>query len=191
MDTYLSICFHLMIYVFALGAFIIIPTLTGLILALVLSSFIYASYFVYKYGLSRFIELPRFEKFTKNIFKFRQEFWIVFALSIIIMLPLGYSAGSAMIRDTTAKERKIVYEPVQIERFFLKSYHPPKHFYVTIEHLASGKIYENQYVSKHCNNISKDSLGTEFNIQTQVWYYEDAPLNKYVKFNNLYQVFCE
>ena len=191
METYLAICFKVLIYIIVMCGFVLVPLVSAIALTFILSGVIFIGSLVYKFAISKIVTLPRFEQFTSNLFNFRTEFWVIFLVMSIFALPLGYKAGSEIVKDAQSKERKIVYEPVKIERYFLRAYRPPKHFYVSIEHTSSGQVYEDLYVSKHCNLISNEALGKEYNINIQNWYYEDAPLNRYVKFNNLYQVFCE
>lgn len=38
-----------------------------------------------------------------------------------------------------------------LKEYRIVGYYPPKHVYVDLQDVSSGKIYEHQYVSKHCN----------------------------------------
>lgn len=75
----------------------------------------------------------------------------------------------------------------KLQRLTLVAINPPKHMYVDLES-ETGHIYENLYVSKHCNNLPK--VGEEFNIMVTTFYTKDDPANLKVRFANLYSTFC-
>lgn len=75
----------------------------------------------------------------------------------------------------------------KLERLTLVAINPPKHMYVDLKS-ETGHIYENLYVSKHCNSLPK--VGEEFNIMVTTFYTKDNPSNLKVRFANLYSTFC-
>jgi hypothetical protein len=119
-----------------------------------------------------------------------KAFIITMVIGFIIFTPLGYMAGKSAYKSFTEQKREIVYEDVQLDRYVLVQYTPPKHVYVALRHERTGALIENQYVAKHCSNVSKDDLNKPFTLKTQVWYYDNEPEKRFVKFLNLSEAFC-
>ena len=76
-----------------------------------------------------------------------------------------------------------------ISRFTLVSYRPPKHFYVTLKEVGTERLWENLYVSKHCD-ISDLKPGQDYNISVQYYTLSNRPNEEFMEFTSLYGVFC-
>lgn len=81
-----------------------------------------------------------------------------------------------------------IYLPTKVEQFRVVSFDPPKHVYVSLKHVRTGQLYENQYVSKHCSN--HPTLHELINIQVTPFYFEGRPNDVRWGFNNLSMEIC-
>jgi hypothetical protein len=94
-------------------------------------------------------------------------------------------------------EEKASVKPVRIEvgtelrRYELVGWNPPKHFYVNLEDVQTHQVYNNIYVSKHCNNAYALKKGDEYNILISKYTMSDQPGKVLMEFNSLYGVFCQ
>lgn len=79
---------------------------------------------------------------------------------------------------------------VEIKRFKLIAYNPPKHFYVTVQSVEDGWVYQSVYVSKHCNNHRQNEIGSEYNLEVMKYTLSSTPGQVHYEFRNLYQAFC-
>lgn len=80
---------------------------------------------------------------------------------------------------------------VEIQRYMLVDWNPPKHFYVTLKNMKTGYVAENVYVSKHCNNSSSLTRNTEYNLQVQTYTMSNQPGVVFYEFKDLYSAFCQ
>lgn len=113
---------------------------------------------------------------------------VLYALCVVVMLPLGYSAASAIHSSHNEHKAERIIDRVEIRRYKLADFDPPKHVYVTIRDVKTDQLYESQYVSKHCSFGIK--RGEEVNIKVTVWHYDTDPTTQFLSFNDLYSVFC-
>lgn len=95
------------------------------------------------------------------------------------------------------KEKKVEEEPplrtdgpIEIQRYMLVDWNPPKHFYVTLKNMKTGHVVENAYVSKHCNNSSSLQRNVEYNLQVQTYTLSNKPGIVFYEFKDLYSAFC-
>lgn len=79
---------------------------------------------------------------------------------------------------------------VEIRRYELVGWNPPKHFYVTLEDVQTHEVYGSVYVSKHCNSAYSLKKGEEYNITVTKYTMSNQPGKVFQEFNNLYSVFC-
>ena len=79
---------------------------------------------------------------------------------------------------------------VEVKRYKLIAYNPPKHFYVTLQSVQDHVIFKSVYVSKHCNNYSQNEIGAEYNLEVMKYTLSTAPDQVQYEFRNLYQAFC-
>jgi len=98
-----------------------------------------------------------------------------------------YKAGEEQKKIEKGTAQKI-YLPTKVEQFTVVTFNPPKHVYVGLKHIASGQVFENQYVSKHCSN--RPTLHETINIQVTPFYFEGRPDNLQWEFNNLSKEIC-
>lgn len=104
----------------------------------------------------------------------------------------SYSEYSKSTKEEIRKESIVaptkVMLPREIHQFYLVEFNPPKHVYVSIEHVNSGVSYNHLYVSKHCSTtpVTHDT----YNVVVQPYYMSDNPKEIKWEFPNLYQEFC-
>lgn len=113
---------------------------------------------------------------------------VLYALCVVVMLPLGYGAAAAINSSHQRMQAERIIDRVEIRRYKLADFDPPKHVYVTIRDVKTDQLYESQYVSKHCSFGIK--RGEEVNIKVTVWHYDTDPTTQFLSFNDLYSVFC-
>lgn len=136
--------------------------------------------------------------------KLAKQVW----LAIIIVLAIPYNNmfwNSFIAKDITAKldqgwdahVSKATEKPPtkinvknELRRFELVHWNPPKHFYVTLRDVAGGALYEDVYVSKHCNLASNLKHGEEYNLQITTYNWSNDPNTPRSEFSNLYEAFC-
>jgi hypothetical protein len=80
--------------------------------------------------------------------------------------------------------------PVEVQRYMLVDWNPPKHFYVTLKNMKTGFVAENVYVSKHCNAASSLQRNVEYNLQVQSYTLSNRPGMVFYEFKDLYSAFC-
>lgn len=80
---------------------------------------------------------------------------------------------------------------VEIKRYKLLAWNPPKHFYVTLQEVGTGRIIHDVYVSKHCNAARSLVKGEDYNIKVVFYSMSNEPNKIKSEFSNLYSVFCE
>lgn len=78
----------------------------------------------------------------------------------------------------------------ELRRYRLDGWAPPKHFYVSLTDLVTGKKHERLYVSKHCNASSSLKRGEEYNIVLRKYKMSNEPDVVRYEFSGLYEVFC-
>jgi hypothetical protein len=115
--------------------------------------------------------------------------------SIVLFLPLGFAVYTSMINRFHSIEAERAYSKGWIfkeeraERFVLVHIDPPKHAYVTIRHVATGTVYERQYVGKHCNDWRSIPEGDIVTIRYNYYVHGSAGTTK-IEFQDLKDVFC-
>jgi hypothetical protein len=144
----------------------------------------------------------------------RLFFGLVLMLCSLMLLSASYSETPTSNRNPAADlfvwSKNTLFEPfdgyvknnapvivptrtnlgVSIKRFELVGWRPPKHFYVSLEDTVTHKVYNDVYVSKHCNNASNLKKGEEYNIQVQEYSMSNKPGVTRIEFNNLSSTFC-
>lgn len=82
--------------------------------------------------------------------------------------------------------RKKVHINTTYERCVVVSINPPKHVYVDLKMLSSGKLYTDVYVSKHCNDMCVSVGDTILTTYVKYKYGDDV----YTDFENIYDTIC-
>lgn len=77
----------------------------------------------------------------------------------------------------------------EVRRVMLVDWAPPKHFYVSMKELQTGKIWERVYVSKHCDTGGLKK-GDEYNLTVRKYSLSNRPGEVFWEFDNLYGAFC-
>jgi hypothetical protein len=103
-----------------------------------------------------------------------------------VRISQSFDAYTAYRNKEDGKNIEVVVS-TKLERFTLVAINPPKHMYVDLKS-ETGHIYENLYVSKHCNNLPK--TGDEFNIMVTTFYTKDDPSHLKVRFADLHSTLC-
>jgi hypothetical protein len=78
---------------------------------------------------------------------------------------------------------------VEVRRFKLLAYNPPKHFYVTLQ-AEDGSVMKSVYVSKHCNNHRQLQINEEYNLEVMKYTLSSTPGQVHYEFKGLYNAFC-
>ena len=104
---------------------------------------------------------------------------------------------SASFSDYVAYKRREQPIPVtktlirsEIRQFELLDWTNPKHVYVELRDVKSNLVYDRIYVSKHCNEARSFQAHDTYNLSVDIVTYSDAPNEKRLVFNNLYNAFC-
>lgn len=87
------------------------------------------------------------------------------------------------------KRKEKVRHQTEVMRFILVEFNPPKHVYVTLEHIPSGTTYGPLFVSKHCG--THPQVHQEYNVQVTPFHYDNDTTKVFYEFNNLKSEFCE
>jgi len=122
-----------------------------------------------------------------KIDKVKYSIWLIIA---IIYAPLSIALGLAWYNNIEPTNRPVVNMPVAYERFKLTAWTPTKTIYVTLVHTETGVIYDHQPVSRYCEAMIPNNMGSEYTVATQQWYYTDSPDKKYIRFLNLARDIC-
>lgn len=86
-----------------------------------------------------------------------------------------------------AGRRDIVYDKVETREYILTQLDEPKHFYVYLTDVKTGKKYDYVYVSKHCNDWRELQIGKIYKLERVYW--TDGG-REYSDFKDLSCVFC-
>ncbi len=76
----------------------------------------------------------------------------------------------------------------EVRQYVLLHKNPPKHFYVDLKDVLTGKIYNNVYVSKHCNSHRVTAIVGQVYSLRRIEYTKDG--RTISEFDDLYQSFC-
>ena len=138
-------------------------------------------------------------------------FWVVFwfvgsIISTIVLLCFGasrlqwgiailgiiaLSIPSYYLDKEESEKRKIVEHYTEVRQYQLMGYNPPKHFYVTLRDTKTDQVYKNVYVSKHCNHHRNNTLLDNYSLSITVWSRAGTPDDRQLRFNGLYDAFCQ
>lgn len=80
------------------------------------------------------------------------------------------------------------YEKTEWRDYKLLGLDEPKHFYIDVQDILTGKIYKHVYVSKHCNEWRKLRIGETYKLKRVYWTdggHENA------NFDGLYDCLCK
>jgi hypothetical protein len=114
---------------------------------------------------------------------------ILVALVISIFGLFGHTIWSTQ-RRIKEDALHIKLEKSEVRSFELVAVNPPKHFYVDIKDMVTGRTHRHVYVSKHCNNWVKTAVvGKVYRIVTET-YLDDRTGERKVVYKNLYGIFC-
>jgi hypothetical protein len=119
--------------------------------------------------------------------------WTIFAVTIFVTTKNEMMADARWALTFGYAQRSAHHAPVivlktEIRRYKLLGYNPPKHFYVDLEDVETKQVYNQLYVSKHCNSHANNKLGDLYNISVTTKQQNDKT---WLEFNNMYHAFCE
>lgn len=81
-----------------------------------------------------------------------------------IILLATISALTACYKPTPIEITSQEYKTYSVTKIY-----PPKHFYVDLKDLKSGRVHKKVYISKHCNEWRKLKIGSQWSL-TEVDY---------------------
>jgi hypothetical protein len=109
---------------------------------------------------------------------------------LIETLSEGVTSYSEFKKARGTEKPYAIEHGIEIRRFYLVKYSPPKHFYVTLKDVETGVVSSDLYVSKHCNRANENKPGDQFNIGVRKYAMSDQPDKILYQFQNLYSAFC-
>lgn len=174
MGTYMSVVAGAAFYAMVAFVFAVVAGLAGGVLWLVIVGICWL--------IGKFIHIDVSEDAVNR------ALGVLYAVCFAVMMPLGYNAASAIVAQENKHTPERITDRVEVRRYKLADFDPPKHVYVTIRDVKTDQLYESQYVSKHCSFGIK--RGEEVNIKVTVWHYDTDPTTQFLSFNDLYSVFC-
>ncbi len=112
------------------------------------------------------------------------EIKLALGIAAVVLTPSLMLAALVLIERTPSPTSTL-------HKMELIGFNRPKHVYVDMQELATGKVYRGVYVSKHCNNWRSHAvIGRRFHARRDTWESADGDQNSRWSSEYLYSVFC-
>lgn len=106
---------------------------------------------------------------------------IVVVIVICAVLAVFFVAMSNINRVVSSELFEGNYEILHVNK--------PKHFYLDLRDVETGKVYKKKYISKHCNSYRETAVvGETYTLKVKRRFYEDGTTD--LRFTPSRKIFC-